>query len=111
MTREEALKFIDETVKSKPVVVFMKGTADFPQCGFSGRVAQILKHFKRDFEGVNILDDDVLRQTVKEYGNWPTFPQVYLKGELVGGCDIVTEMAQSGELERLLIEKLGPVQN
>lgn len=110
MTREEALKYIQETVNTHPVVVFMKGTADFPMCGFSGRVAQIMAHYKRPFEGVNILDDEMLRQTVKEFSNWPTFPQVYLKGELVGGCDIVSEMAQSGDLEKLLNEKLGPAQ-
>ena len=106
MTHEEALKFIDETVKGHPVVVFMKGTADFPMCGFSGRVVQIMNHFKQPFFGVNILENEAVRQAVKEYANWPTVPQIYLKGEFIGGCDIAIEMAQSGELEQLFKEKL-----
>lgn len=106
MTHEEALKFIETTVKNNPLVVFMKGTADFPMCGFSGRVVQILNHFKQPFLSVNILENEAVRQAVKEYSNWPTIPQIYLKGEFIGGCDIATEMAQNGELEELFKEKL-----
>jgi monothiol glutaredoxin len=102
MTHEEALKFIDEKVKGNDIVLFMKGTKDFPMCGFSGRVVQILNHFKATFEGVNVLEDDGIRNAIKTYSNWPTIPQLYIRGEFVGGCDITTEMAQSGELQRLL---------
>ena len=91
--------FIDNEVKSNPVVLFMKGTPDFPQCGFSGRVTQILNYLGVDFKGVNVLADDDLRQGIKEYASWPTVPQLYVKGEFVGGCDIVSEMFQSGELQ------------
>jgi monothiol glutaredoxin len=107
MTHEEAIRYIEETVKSQDVVLFMKGTPDFPMCGFSGRVVQILRHFNRPFEGINILEDDGLRNAIKVYSNWPTIPQLYVKGEFIGGCDITTEMAQSGELAKLLDEKLG----
>jgi monothiol glutaredoxin len=102
MTHEEALKMIDEAVKNNEVVLFMKGTPDFPMCGFSGRVVQILNHFGTSFKGINILDDDALRQAIKVYSNWPTIPQLFIKGEFIGGCDITTEMAKSGELEKLL---------
>jgi len=91
--------FIDNEVKSNPVVLFMKGTPDFPQCGFSGRVTQILNYLGVDFKGVNVLADDDLRQGIKDYASWPTVPQLYVKGEFVGGCDIVSEMFQSGELQ------------
>ncbi len=101
MTFDEALKMIDEKVKSKKTILFMKGTPDFPMCGFSGRVVQILKHFGQEFEGVNILEEESLRAAIKSYSNWPTIPQLYIKGEFIGGCDITTEMAQSGELEKL----------
>jgi monothiol glutaredoxin len=105
MTQDEALKYIGDVVSKNDIALFMKGTPDFPMCGFSGRVVQILKHFGVKFEGVNVLDDDSLRQAVKEFSNWPTLPQLYIKGDFVGGCDIVTEMAQTGELETLLTEK------
>ncbi len=105
MTNEEALKFIDEKVKSNDIVLFMKGTEDFPMCGFSGRVVGILKTFGIKFEGINILDDENLRSTVKTYSSWPTIPQLYIKQEFIGGCDITTTMAQNGELETLLKEK------
>jgi len=108
MTHEEALKTIDQDVKSNDIVVFMKGTPDFPMCGFSGRVVSIFRHLGRSIKGVNILEDEALRNGVKVYSNWPTIPQVYIKGEFIGGCDITTEMAQSGELQKLLEEKLGP---
>ena len=97
--------FIDNEVKSNPVVVFMKGTPDFPQCGFSGQVAQILDYLQVEWKGVNVLADDDLRQGVKDYTNWPTVPQIYVKGEFIGGCDIAREMFQSGELKTLLQEK------
>lgn len=91
-------EFIDNEVKTNDVLLFMKGTPDFPQCGFSGRVVQILQYLGVPFKGVNVLSSDELRQGIKDYSNWPTFPQLYLKGELVGGADIVSEMFQSGEL-------------
>ena len=96
---------IDNEVKSNDVVLFMKGTPDFPMCGFSGRVVQILNHVGVPFKGINVLDDDELRQGIKAYANWPTIPQLYVKGEFVGGCDIVTEMFQSGELKQMLADK------
>jgi len=107
MEFEQAMKFIDEKIKSSDLVVFMKGTSEFPMCGFSGRVVQILNHFGKNFEGINVLEDDNLRSAIKEYSKWPTIPQVYLKGEFIGGCDILTEMAQTGELEKVFKEKLG----
>jgi monothiol glutaredoxin len=97
--------FIDKEVKSNPVVLFMKGTPEMPQCGFSGRVTQILNHLGVKFKGINVLTSDELRQGIKDYANWPTIPQLYIKGEFVGGCDIVTEMFQSGELQHHLGEQ------
>jgi len=97
--------FIDSEVKSQDVVVFMKGDPGFPQCGFSGQVVQILDHLGVDYKGVNVLTSNELRQGIKDYSNWPTVPQVYVKGEFVGGCDIVREMFQSGELQTFLGEK------
>jgi monothiol glutaredoxin len=94
---------IDSIVKSNNVVLFMKGTKSFPQCGFSGRAVQILKACGvEDFADVNVLADEGIRQGVKEYANWPTIPQLYVKGEFVGGSDIMMEMYQSGELQELL---------
>ena len=92
--------FIDNEVKSNDVVLFMKGTPGFPQCGFSGQVVQILDYLGVDYKGVNVLDSSDLRQGIKEYSNWPTIPQLYVKGEFVGGADIVTEMFQAGELQK-----------
>lgn len=97
--------FIDNEVKSNPVLLFMKGTPDFPQCGFSGQVVQILNYLGVEFKGVNVLTDDDIRQGVKDYSNWPTVPQLYIKGEFVGGCDIVREMFQAGELQQFMTEK------
>ena len=97
--------YIDSQVKSSDVVLFMKGTPGFPQCGFSGQVVQILDHIGADYTGVNVLDSTELRQGIKDYSNWPTIPQLYVKGEFVGGCDIVREMFQSGELQTFLTEK------
>ena len=97
---------IDELVKNNHVVLFMKGTAQFPQCGFSGRAIQILKACGvQDLKTVNVLEDGEVRQGIKEYANWPTIPQLYVKGEFIGGCDIITEMYQTGELQTLLTEK------
>jgi monothiol glutaredoxin len=93
---------IEKLINDNPVVVFMKGTPQFPQCGFSGRVVQILEHVGAPFVGVNVLEDADLRQGVKEFSNWPTIPQIYVKGEFVGGADIAMEMLQSGELVEVL---------
>jgi len=94
---------IDDLVKSNRVVLFMKGTAQFPQCGFSGRSIQILKACKvTDLMTVNVLEDEDVRQGIKEYANWPTIPQLYVKGEFVGGSDILMEMYEAGELQSLL---------
>jgi monothiol glutaredoxin len=98
-------QFIDQQLKSSDVVLFMKGTPQFPQCGFSGQVVQILDHLGVPYKGVNILDSDELRQGIKAYSNWPTIPQLYVKGEFVGGCDIIREMFQAGELQGVLKEK------
>jgi monothiol glutaredoxin len=96
---------IDTTVKSNDVVLFMKGTVDMPQCGFSGRSVQILQHLGVNFKDVNVLADEALRNGIKEYTNWPTIPQLYVKGEFVGGADILMEMFQSGELKQLMADK------
>ena len=97
--------FIDNEVKTNDVVLFMKGTPQFPQCGFSGQVVQMLDYIGVDYKGINVLADGDLRQGIKDYSNWPTIPQLYVKGEFVGGCDIVREMFQSGELQSFLGEK------
>ncbi|WP_105984710.1 MULTISPECIES: Grx4 family monothiol glutaredoxin [unclassified Brucella] len=96
---------IDNEVKNNDVVLFMKGTPGFPQCGFSGQVVQILDYLGVNYKGVNVLASDELRQGIKEYSSWPTIPQLYVKGEFVGGCDIVREMFQSKELQALFKEK------
>jgi monothiol glutaredoxin len=98
-------QFIDNEVKSNDVVLFMKGTPQFPMCGFSGQVVQILDHLGVSYKGLNVLENDELRNGIKAYSNWPTIPQLYVKGEFVGGCDIVREMFQAGELRDLLREK------
>jgi monothiol glutaredoxin len=89
---------IDQVVKTNDVVLFMKGTPQMPQCGFSGQVVQILDYLGVPYQGVNVLADDDGRQGIKDYSNWPTIPQLYVKGEFVGGCDIIREMFQAGEL-------------
>lgn len=95
--------WIKETVTQHPVVLFMKGTAQFPQCGFSGRAIQILNACGvENITTVNVLEDPEVRQGIKDYSNWPTIPQLYVNGEFIGGCDIMTEMFQSGELQTLL---------
>jgi len=102
---DPAHAFIARTVSEHPVVLFMKGVPDRPQCGFSSTAVQILDHLGVDFAGVNVLQSDVLRQGVKTYSDWPTIPQLYVKGEFVGGCDIIREMFESGELKALLSEQ------
>jgi len=101
----DATARIDEIVRSKDVVLFMKGTALFPQCGFSSRAVAILDHLGVGFETVDVLQDPEIRQGVKEYSDWPTVPQLYVKGEFVGGSDIMMEMYEAGELQQLLEEK------
>ena len=104
-------QWIDGEVKGNDVVLFMKGTKEFPQCGFSGQLVQILNYLGVDYKDVNVLASDELRQGIKDYSNWPTIPQLYVKGEFVGGCDIVREMFQSGEITGLLAEKGVPQHN
>jgi monothiol glutaredoxin len=96
---------IQSEIESNPVMLYMKGDAMFPQCGFSARVVQILTHMGVPFATANVLEDPQLREGIKQFSQWPTVPQLYVKGEFVGGCDIVTEMFQSGELGTLLSEK------
>ncbi|XVE90708.1 hypothetical protein DITRI_Ditri20bG0098800 [Diplodiscus trichospermus] len=93
---------LDKVVTSNKVVLFMKGTKDFPQCGFSNTVVQILNSVNVPFETINILENEILRQGLKEYSNWPTFPQLYIEGEFFGGCDITVEAYKNGELQELL---------
>ncbi|MBN9339966.1 MAG: monothiol glutaredoxin, Grx4 family [Comamonadaceae bacterium SCN 68-20] len=96
---------IDQLVKTNDILLFMKGTASFPMCGFSGRAVQILKACgvdAKDIGAVNVLEDDAIRQGIKDYSSWPTIPQLYVKGEFIGGSDIMMEMYESGELQQLL---------
>ena len=103
-TKVDINERIKEQLESNPVLVYMKGTPDFPQCGFSGQTVAALKAIGRPFSYVNIFDDPEIREGLKAYSNWPTFPQLYVDGELVGGCDIIVEMYHSGELQKLLTE-------
>ena len=98
-------KKIKNIIESNSIVLFMKGTPDSPQCGFSMAVSNILKHLKVKFEGINVLENNEIRQGIKDYTDWPTIPQLYIKGEFVGGCDIVKEMFEKGELKKLLENK------
>ena len=100
-TKEKIKKLIDDN----DVCLFMKGTPDSPQCGFSMAVSNVLKHLKVNFNGVNVLEDNNLRQGIKDFSDWPTIPQLYIKGEFIGGCDIVKEMFEKGELKNLLVSK------
>lgn len=101
----EISAYIQNEIASDDVVLFMKGTPVFPQCGFSGQVVQILSHIGVPFKGVNVLEDDALREGIKSFSNWPTIPQLYVKGEFVGGCDIIREMFEEGELRTYLDDK------
>ena len=96
---------IEKIIKENEVCLFMKGTPDSPQCGFSMAVSNVLKHLKVSFKGINVLEDENLRQGIKEYSDWPTIPQLYVKNEFIGGCDIVKEMFEKGELKKLFEDK------
>jgi monothiol glutaredoxin len=105
MSNQDIQDWIGKAVSGNDVVLFMKGTRTMPQCGFSLQVAQILTHLGVDFKDINVLDDMAVREGIKAYSNWPTIPQLYVKGEFIGGCDIVREMFQAGELQELLTSK------
>ncbi len=105
MNAQDVQDWIGKEIAGNDVVLFMKGTKTMPQCGFSMQVAQILSHLGVDFKDINVLEDMAVREGVKAYSNWPTIPQLYIKGEFVGGCDIVREMFQAGELQELLTTK------
>ncbi len=105
MSEQEVQDWIRKQIAANDVVVFMKGTKQFPQCGFSGQVSQILGFLGVEYQDINVLDDMSIRDGIKAYTNWPTIPQLYVKGEFVGGCDIIREMFQEGELAQLFDEK------
>jgi monothiol glutaredoxin len=105
MSESDITARIQSDITANPVMLYMKGTPQFPQCGFSSRVVQILNHMGLKFASANVLEDPALRDGIKAFSNWPTVPQLYVGGEFVGGCDIVTEMFQSGELQELVQEK------
>ncbi|MBL6857641.1 MAG: Grx4 family monothiol glutaredoxin [Pelagibacteraceae bacterium] len=101
----ETKEKLKEIIKTNDVCLFMKGVPTAPQCGFSMAVTNILKHLNVNFKGVDVLEDENIRQGIKEFSDWPTIPQLYIKGEFVGGCDIIKEMFEKGELKSLLVEK------
>ena len=101
----ETKKIINQMIKENDVCLFMKGTPEAPQCGFSMAVSNVLKHLNVKFKGVNVLEDENLRQGIKDFSDWPTIPQLYIKSEFIGGCDIVKEMFEKGELKKILVEK------
>ena len=105
MSEPQVFERIRDEIGKNDVLLFMKGTPVFPQCGFSAAVVQVLTHLGVKFKGIDVLTDPSLRQGIKDYSNWPTIPQLYVKSELVGGCDIVREMFQSGELQELLTSR------
>ncbi len=105
MSEQDIQDWIRKTVADNDVVLFMKGTKDMPQCGFSHQVSQILNYFQIDYKDINVLEDMGIREGIKVFSNWPTIPQLYVKGDFVGGCDIVREMAEEGELQDLLNDK------
>ena len=105
MSETEVHDWIRREITNNDVVLFLKGSKKFPQCGFSGQVAQILGYLGVDYKDINVLDDMAIRDGIKSFTNWPTIPQLYVKGEFVGGCDIVREMFQAGELQQLLAQK------
>ena len=102
---EEINNKISKLIESDDVVLFMKGTPDFPQCGFSAQVIDILNYYSIKFSSYNVLDDNDLRQGIKDYSEWPTIPQIYIKNEFIGGCDILIEMLENNEIEKLFEEK------
>ena len=102
---EKLKKQIDTEVKKNEVCLFMKGTPEVPQCGFSLAVSNVLKHLQVNFKGINVLEDTNIREGIKKYSDWPTIPQLYMKGEFIGGCDIVKEMFENGDLQKKLKEK------
>ena len=101
MSESSILNEIQTMIDNNDVVLFMKGTADFPQCGFSAKVVAILKHLKVEFHDVNVLANNDIRQGIKDFSNWPTIPQLYVYGKFIGGCDIVSEMMEDGELQKI----------
>jgi monothiol glutaredoxin len=103
----DALERIEKQVSENPIIVYMKGSPDFPQCGFSARVVQVLKSCGVEFAYVNIYEDEEIYRALPKYANWPTFPQLVVKGELVGGCDITLDLNESGELKKMLEEAAG----
>ena len=103
--KENIKNKINDTIQNNEVCLFMKGSPEVPQCGFSLAVSNVLKHLEVKFVGINVLEDNELREGIKEYSDWPTIPQLYVKGEFVGGCDIVKEMFEKGELQKKLEEK------
>jgi monothiol glutaredoxin len=105
MSEQAVNDWIRKQISSNDVVLFMKGTKNFPQCGFSGQVDQILKYLGVDYQDINVLEDMSIREGIKAFSEWPTIPQLYVKGEFVGGCDIVREMFQAGELQEMLADK------
>ena len=107
----DVLERIKQQVESNPVVIFMKGTPAMPQCGFSSRASQALKAAGAEFAHVNVLEDPEIFQNLPRYANWPTFPQIYINGELIGGCDITLELYQSGELQKILAETKAVTKN
>lgn len=102
---DQIKKQIEKDIAENAVVLYMKGTPDFPQCGFSGLVVAILNKLDVEFKGINVLEDNDIRESIKKFSDWPTIPQLYIKGEFIGGCDITKEMYEKGELQNLLKEK------
>jgi monothiol glutaredoxin len=102
MSNDDIFAHIDNIIKANEVVLFMKGSPEIPLCGFSSKVVAILRHLNVNFIGINVLEDAVMRQGIKDYTDWPTIPQLYIKGEFIGGCDIVKEMFENGQLKELL---------
>ena len=103
--KEEVKKKIEDLIEKNEICLFMKGTPEVPQCGFSLAVSNVLKHLKVNFKGINVLEDHLIREGIKEYSDWPTIPQLYIKEEFIGGCDIIKEMYEKGELQNKLKEK------
>jgi len=108
MREQEVPDWLRRTVSQNDVVLFMKGTPKFPQCGFSSQVAQIMDYLGLEYKDVNVLDDMGIREGIKSFSDWPTIPQLYVKGEFVGGCDIIREMTEAGELQQMLRDKNVP---